>query len=280
MPAAASLHAPDADLLVEAAMGVHCPLKAPNALIADFIQYFAQRSAERGESVDTQVMRDIAHDFLQTHPLTMLSFHECRRLLNEAEGRELPPFERIVTEPLRPLFPHFGNTPSPVTPITHPLLSRRIIPGLISAISAMLGQDKTDIYRHLSERLERTHLNPITGEPNWPVILADPETHKMMTDIQVASITHFADFDRRIAWLVAMIDAHMAPVKTIQDRDWQFSERHAIALMLAFSKSLRIALGDYGSNGISQRYGPEMVSFLARFFSALDAAAHHANVSA
>jgi len=279
MPAAAMLHAPDVPVHVEAVQGVHCPLKAPNALIADFIQYYAQRSAERGDVVDTQEMRGIARDFLQSHPLTVLSFHECRRLLNEAEGRALPPFERIVTEPLRPLFPHFGSTPGVVTPISHPLLSRRIVPGLICAITTMLGQDRSDAYRRLSEQVLEAHLNPLTGDPNWSEIFADAQIRRMLTDIQVAVIGHFGDFDRRLAWLVAMIDAHLAPGRTPRERDWQFSERHAMALLLALTQSLRPALAESGEDGVVHRHGPETVAFLAQFFSSLDDAARRADVA-
>ncbi len=258
---------------------MHCPLKAPNALLADFIQFYAQRSAERGDAVDVQVMRGIARDFLQTHPLTVLSFHECRRLLNEAEGRSLPPFERIVTEPLQPLFPHFGETPGPVMPSTHPMLSRRIIPGLMCAISAMLGQDRSDAYARQAEGLAAAHLNPATGEPVWSAIFADPETQAMMTDISVVMIGHFMDFERRLSWLVAMIDAHLAPSQTAHDRDWRFSERHAVALILALSRPLRTAMSDYGDNGPSHRHGPQVMEAVTRFFAALDATAQRVGVS-
>ncbi|MGE4527769.1 MAG: hypothetical protein AB7D00_05320 [Rhodospirillaceae bacterium] len=279
MSAAAMLHAPDAPVHVEAVEGVHCPLKAPNALLADFIQYYAQRAAERGEAVDAQVMRGVARDFLQTHPLTVLSFHECRRLLNEAEGRTLPPFERIVTEPLRPLFPHFGSTPGPVMPLSHPLLSRRLVPGLICAVTTMLGQDRADAYHRIAEQVTEAHLSPLTGEPNWSEVMADAETRQMITDIQVAVIGHFGDFERRLAWLIAMIDAHLAPAKTPQERDWRFSERHAVALLLALTRSLRPALAESAENGMAKRHGPQTVAFIARFFSALDAAAHRADVA-
>lgn len=279
MSAAAMLHAPDAPVHVEAMGGIHCPLKAPNALLADFIQFYAQRSAERGETVDAQVMRGIARDFLQSHPLNVLSFHECRRLLNEAEGRSLPPLERIVTEPLRPLFPHFGATPGPAAPISHPLLSRRIVPGLICAITTMLGQDRADACHRIAEQVVEAHLSPITGEPNWSEVMADPETRRMVTDIQVAMIGHFGDFERRLAWLIAMIDAHLAPAHTPHERDWRFSDRHALALLLAFTRSLRPALTENTEDGVAKRHGAQTVAFLARFFSALDAAAHRADVA-
>ncbi len=279
MSAAAMLHAPDAHVHVDTAGGVHCPLKAPNALLADFIQFYAQRSAERGETVDVQVMRGIAREFLQTHPLTTLSFHECRRLLNEAEGRSLPPFERVVTEPLLPLFPHFGTSPGPVTPSTYPMLSRRVIPGLICAIAAMLGQDRTDSYSRQAEALVAAHLNPMTGDPVWSAVFADPDTRRMMIDISVAVIGHFMDFERRLAWLVAMIDAHTAPSRNVHDQDWQFSERHAIALLLAETQMLREAMNDYGEDGPAQRHGPQFVAAASRFFAALDTAAHRAGVS-
>jgi hypothetical protein len=279
MPAAAMLHAPEAHVHVDAVGGVHCPLKAPNALLADFIQFYAQRSAERGDTVDVQVMRGIARDFLQNHPLTTLSFHECRRLLNEAEGRSLPPFERIVTEPLRPLFPHFGSTPGPVVPSTYPMLSRRVIPGLICAISAMLGQDRTDAYRRQAEDLVAAHLNPMTGDPLWSEVFADPEAQAMMIDINLAMIGHFMDFERRLGWLVAMVDAHTAPSHDVHDQDWQFSERHAVAMLLAETQTLRTAMSDYGEGGPASRHGPQLVETATRFFAALDAAAQRVGVS-
>lgn len=259
--------------------GVHCPLKAPNALLADFIQYYAQSAARSGARVDVEALRGIASDFLRSHPLHALGFSVCRRLLNEAEGRTLPPFDRILVEPLRPLLPRFGGTPGTAAPTNYPMLSRRVIPGVINATAAMLGQERTEQFRRRAEDLAASHLSPATGQIEWPQVFADRENNLLLIDISVAVIAHFEDFPHRLAWLMAVIDSNLPPATSPIEREWNFTERHAIALLLALSKPLRRAQASYDADGLANRHGLEAVDTAARFFRALDAAAFEARVT-
>lgn len=267
------------DAPVAAEAGVHCPLKSPNALLADFIQFYAEAALRRGERVEVDALREIASDFLRAHPLHGFAFSECRRLLQEAEGRTLPAFDRIVIEPLRPLMPRFGGTPGTALPTSAPMLSRRVVPGLISAIAAMLGQERTEVFRRRADALAAAHLSPESGEYGWAGVFADPEYHLMMVDLLVLVIAHFGDFERRLAWLMAMIDGHLAPATTAVEREWHFTDRHAVALLLALSRPLRQAQTKYDASGLAHRHGLETVTAAARFFKALDAAALTARVS-
>ncbi len=259
--------------------GVHCPLKAPNALLADFIQFYAESAAQTGKRVDVEVLRGVASEFLRSHPLHALGFSVCRRLLNEAEGRTLPPFDRILVEPLRPLLPRFGGTPGTSAPTSHPMLSRRVLPGVINATAAMLGQERTEQFRRRAEDLAASHISPTTGQIEWPAVFADRENQLLLVDISVAVIAHFEDFPHRLAWLMAVIDSHLTPATTPIEREWHFTERHAIALLLAISKPLRRAQASYDADGLANRHGLEAVDAAARFFRALDAAAFEARVT-
>lgn len=259
--------------------GVHCPLKSPNALLADFIQFYAESAALAGGRVDVDVLRRIASDFLRSHPLHALGFSACRRLLNEAEGRTLPPFDRILVEPLRPLLPRFGGTPGTAASATHPMLSRRVIPGVINAIAAMLGQERTEQFRRRAEDLAASHLSPTSGQIEWPDVFADRENHLLLVDVSVPLIGHFADFPHRLAWLMAVIDSNLMPATSPIEREWNFTERHALALLLAISKPLRRAQASYDADGLANRHGLEAVDTAARFFRALDAAAFEARVT-
>lgn len=259
--------------------GVHCPLKSPNALLADFIQFYAETAAHQGSRVDVDILRGIASQFLRSHPLHALGFSACRRLLNEAEGRTLPPFDRILVEPLRPLLPRFGGTPGTSGPTTYPMLSRRVIPGVINAVAAMLGQERAEQFRRRAEDLAAAHLSPASGQIEWPEVFADPENGLLLVDLSVMVVGHFHDFPRRLAWLMAVIDSHLPPATTPSEREWNFTDRHALALLLALSKPLRRAQAAYDANGLASRHGLEAVEDAARFFRALDAAALEARVT-
>ncbi len=259
--------------------GVHCPLKAPNALLADFIQFYAQSAAQAGSRVDVEALRGVASDFLRSHPLHALGFSTCRRLLNEAEGRTLPPFDRILVEPLRPLLPRFGGTPGTGAHASYPMLSRRVIPGVIHATAAMLGQERTEQFRRRAEDLAASHISPETGQIEWPQVFADREYQLLLVDVSVGVVSHFADFPHRLAWLMAVIDSHLTPATTPLEREWNFTERHALALLLAISKPLRLAQASYGADGLANRHGLEAVDAAAKFFRALDAAALDARVT-
>ena len=259
--------------------GVHCPLKSPNALLADFIQFYAETAAHQGSRVDVDILRGVASEFLRSHPLHALGFSVCRRLLNEAEGRTLPPFDRILVEPLRPLLPRFGGTPGTTAPTNHPMLSRRVIPGVIHATCAMLGQERTDQFRRRAEDLAATHVSPATGQIEWSEVFADRQNHLLLVDISTAVVDHFADFPRRLAWLMAVIDSHLPPATSPIEQEWNFTERHALALLLAIAKPLRRAQAAYDADGLANRHGLEAVDAAARFFRALDTAALDAHVT-
>lgn len=259
--------------------GVHCPLKAPNALLADFIQFYAHSSARRGLPVDVETMRGVAREFLRTHPLDSLSFSECRRLLAEAEGRSLPPLDRILAEPLRPLLPRFGGTPGTTAATTHPMLSRRVLPGVQSALAAMLGQERIDRLRRRAEALAEVHLSPAHGEADWAALVRDPECAAIQEEAALALVRHFGDFERRLAWLMAMIDAHAPPACNAAERAWQFGERHALALLLAASRPLRDARDAPGPDALALHCDAETLFAVDHFFAALDARARAAGLA-
>ncbi|SBV91520.1 conserved hypothetical protein [uncultured Alphaproteobacteria bacterium] len=253
--------------------GVHCPLKAPNALLADFIQFYARSAARRGIAVDVEVMRGVAREFLRTHPLDSFAFAECRRLLGEAEGRSLPPLDRILVEPLRPLLPRFGGTPGTPEATRHPMLSRRVIPGLLSALAAVLGQERMERLRRRAESLAEIHLSPERGEADWAALAHDPECAAIQEDAGLALVRHFGDFDRRLAWLMAIVDAHAPPAPNAAERDWTFGERQALALLLAATRPLRAARDAPGPDTLALHCDAATMVAVDHFFATLDARA-------
>lgn len=221
--------------------GVHCPLKAPNALLADFIQYTAQHAAANGTPVDPDMLRRIAQEFLRVHPLTAFSFQECRRLRDEASGQTLPPFERIVSEPLTSLFPRFAEAPD-----GHASLSRRVLPGLACAVSAMLGQDRADDLNRRAEAIYAEHLDAATGAPDWAAIVADLRARAIGIEVELIMIGHFREFERRLDWLVAIVEAHMPAAATVSERMWRFSRRQALTMIAALTRPLRDLIAERG----------------------------------
>ncbi len=253
--------------------GVHCPLKAPNALLADFIQFYALSAARRGLGVDVEALRGVAREFLRTHPLDSLSFSACRRLLAEAEGRHLPPFDRILAEPLRPLLPRFGGTPGALEASARPMLSRRVLPGLLSALLAVLGQERAERLRRRAERLVEVHMMPLRDEADWPQLLRDPECAAIQEDAALALVRHFGDFERRLAWLMAVVDAHAPPAANPDERAWTFGERQALALLLAATAPLRAARDAPGPDALALHCDAATMVTVDHFFATLDARA-------
>lgn len=253
--------------------GVHCPLKAPNALLADFIEFYARSAARHGQRADVEALRGAAREFLRSHPLDSFAFSTCRRLLGEAEGRSLPPFERVLIEPLRPLLPRFGGSPGAAAPAAYPMLSRRVLPGLLAALTAMLGQERTEGLRFRAEALADAFLSPERGETDWAGLARDAESAAIHQDVGLAVVTHFADFERRFIWLTNVIDAHLPPAANAAEREWSFGERHAVALLLALMRPLRERRKTGGGFDV-----PTTVAVDA-FFADLDAKAAAAKVS-
>lgn len=160
------------------------------------------------------------------------------------------------------------GSPSPDAP-----LSRRLIPGLMAALAKMVGPETLDdVTRRTSMLLDR-HREARLGLVNWTQLAAEPEADVLLSEVLMAAARHFQDIDRRVAWLVQVINSHLAvPLPEDRDPAWRCDAHRARLLLRALYAPLKPRLCEPEARAIlRRRHGDPAVSDAIRLVAALDA---------
>lgn len=144
------------------------------------------------------------------------------------------------------------------------MLSRRMLPGFFNMILVMFGKPKLAEYEQrvtaLIERLQHDH----GGEIEWEDIYNAPEARKISLRAKVEIAQYFEDFDKRLAWMVAMVNSNLIPPSDNRTGTaWVFNESAAENLLMGLFSDLRLAMNDEKSREtFASQMGPNVVKNL------------------
>lgn len=191
------------------------------------------------------------------------SWRECtfavERLRWDQERRY--PFERLMVN----TFVHLLPTGDQV-PVEGEHLSRRIIPGFVTAMLQMLGEEMSDKYedfcRTMVSRLKAQHGNGF----NWEMVHHDPDAAEVVTEVLITICHHFIDLKKRRRWLTDVINGNMGAPTAAQDVPFEDMECHR--LISAMYQPLRDAMNTpEGEERITERYGRDRARMLRAVFA-------------
>jgi len=161
-------------------------------------------------------------------------------------------------------------------------LSRRIIPGFLTALHQILGNDA------YSQNTERTNmlvdtLRAVHGDAfSWDEVYADPICQTVVEDVLIGIAHHFADIAQRRDWMIDIIGAQMPATRDEAELAWTFGDGEFHAVMNALYGDLRIRLDSPDDRvGLEERHGAKDITHLATLFDALKKdheALRHANL--
>jgi len=181
-------------------------------------------------------------------------------------------FERIMVKRFAQLLPRSDDS---FDSDRH--LSRRVIPGFISCLHQILGDDA------YSQSAERTNtvvdtLRAVHGDSfTWEEVYEDPICQTIVEDVLIGIAHHFADMGKRRNWMIDVIGAHMPPTKKAAEKSWYFGDGAFHAIMNALYGNLRPRLeSPTDRTGLEERHGESRIKDLTTLFSAL--AADHAEL--
>jgi len=150
-------------------------------------------------------------------------------------------------------------------------LSRRILPGLLSALQQMLGPVLLEPYQNRCRELVRIIQTARGNDFEWEDVYADPTSQVIVNDVLVHISKHFSDFNRRRNWLIGLISTEMPLGEDSIERDWCFREPEFGMMMGALFKPLRKLMDSpEGRKRIKERYGSVACDVLADLFVDLD----------
>jgi len=194
-------------------------------------------------------------------------WNECLAVIDEVrrESSQRMPFERLVVRPFAHLFPGQNQ---PV--IQGCNLSRRILPGFVSAIQQMLGPVLLEQYQTRCRELVRIIQVARGNDFDWNDVHTDPTSQVIVNDVLVHVSKHFANLPRRRDWMIDLIVANMPLGEDETERSWTFGEAEFHLLMEALFRPLRYQLATPdGAQRMRDRYGTVACELLAELFAEL-----------
>jgi len=242
-------------------------------LLERVADHLCDAAAENGGSLDPPAIQACLDEFARRGDADIVDFYrtgwnECLAVIDEVRresGRRMP-FERLMVKPFAHLLPAAHQ---PVEPGTE--LSRRILPGFLSALQQMLGPVLLEQYQNRCRELVRIIQTARGNDFEWEDVYTDPTSQVIVNDVLVHISKHFTDFERRRTWLTSVIANEMPLGEDPVERDWRFGEREFHMLMTALFRPLRKQMEtNEGQRRIRDRYGTVACELLVDMFAELD----------
>lgn len=203
-----------------------------------------------------------AMDFYRT------GWNECLAVIDEVrrDSSRRMPFERLMVHP----FAHLLAPPGQSV-IQGRTLSRRILPGFLSALQQMLGPVLLEQYQNRSRELVRIIQVARGNDFDWDDVYTDPTSQVIVNDVLVHVSKHFTDLPRRRGWMIDVVTGNLPLGEDETERSWRFGPADFHMLMEALFRPLRNQLSSPdGEQRMQDRYGAIACELLSDMFAELD----------
>jgi len=253
------------------AHGQRCCEQVGATMIGHFATRLEVEANKAGGSLSAPQIRALAQRFIDSEQGRFKGYYqrawdECTttREAHLLESSRRLPFERILMRRFAHLFPPRAGDDGGAC-----ILSRRIIPGFNLAIDKMIGPTLDEQCQLKCEAILVRHALT-DGGWDWDAVYADPDAQALVNDVLVVVAHYFSSFAKRRAWVMEMINSHLAPARHgTPDEHWRLSESAFAALMRAlFADLARQLVAD--SRGVRARWGDHTHQALVAFLEHLE----------
>lgn len=150
-------------------------------------------------------------------------------------------------------------------PVSRKSVCRRMLPGFFMALTMLIGPDAVETYgarcRGIVARLKSEHGdNPF----DWDLYYNEKDALSVAIDAQLMIAAGFAEYDRRTAWFMTLVNSNLAPVgdgdsEAVQR--WELAEPGLRRMLDALLANLRKVLSsDKGRERLIKRHGSDTVA--------------------
>jgi len=243
-------------------------------MVGSFLDRMKAEAERKGGTLTLTDIEALNHEFEQkTAALEALleqGFQEYLRAhaTGKRPERRHSPFDRLVVTPIEDLFPRRGPIP------TKPVLSRRILPGFFMAVNMMMGADGVEECRRRAKDIFDRVNAGTADDAGWKPFLADAESQQLLTDSLVGMAVHFANPDKRAAWLMDVINNHLGPPQSEPGipSDWKLGQPAYERMIDALFAELMETVGNARARAaITRRFGPETCASIVTIMKGLGA---------
>lgn len=140
-------------------------------------------------------------------------------------------------------------------------LSRRMLTGFFHALEMMIGKEQLAVFEEDANRIAAKLRERLGSDFSWDHVYAHRDSKALILDLLVASAPHFEELDKRMAWMLDLINGDL-PLARPQSAnpDWKLDPIGLVVVLDALFLDLRVALeDDLGRLRITKRHGFEVL---------------------
>jgi hypothetical protein len=143
-------------------------------------------------------------------------------------------------------------------------LSRRILPGFMNALYTMVGTQKQQDFEQKAQAIIKQARIAGDGEVDWDDVHQTSGARIITLGAEIEMAQHFRESDKRIDWMVAMVNSNLIPLdEGMPGASWEFSREAAYKMLVDIFADLRIALRDNRTRTkIRDKLGHDMIVLL------------------
>jgi len=159
------------------------------------------------------------------------------------------------------------------------VISRRMLSGLFSAVRMMCGPERIGELEQDAHLIMQKVRDELQDDFEWEVVYGNPDTQRIMRDLLVEIAPHFVDMERRLDWLLSVINGHLTPVGSgAIGANWRLSGHGLLLVVEALFAEMKTTLDeDLGRLRITKAYGAEMLDTI---LAVMDGIQHHRDIIA
>lgn len=152
------------------------------------------------------------------------------------------------------------------------VISRRALAGLFAAIRMMCGPERIEQLEQDAHLVMQRVRDDEKDNFDWENVYEDPRTKHMIRDLSVEIAPHFVDLDRRLEWLLSVVNGHLTPAQpNAPGADWRLSGQGLVLIVEAlFSEMVEMMGDDMGRLRITKRYGAETLDVILEVMDAIE----------
>jgi len=145
-------------------------------------------------------------------------------------------------------------------------LTRRMLPGFFSAMFMLLGPDKLERYEQRAGTITDALRNRLGDDFTWERVYKSTDARKISLRALIDMSWHFQDLDKRIAWLVALVNSNMIPDPDGPAEEWLLTHDSARAVLRDIFSDLVTTLSNKSAHdALVRELGKDRVTTIKAF---------------
>ena len=124
-------------------------------------------------------------------------------------------------------------------------ISRRVLHGMFAAVRMIAGPERIEQYEQDAYLVMQRVRDDKREGFTWDTVYADPRTKNMLRDLLVFLAPHFINVDRRIDWMLGVVNGHLSPVSPSSPVvNWRVTPRAMFRIIDSLFDELRQSNSD------------------------------------